>query len=376
MKICILSMQRVSNFGSLLQSYALKELLESLGHTVHFIDIEPIESDNLLLSNCINSATTNTISQKICSKIQKIDKYLLNRIKNRARQKLQDELFEEFRVQELGVSDTDNNAHYDLCVIGSDEVFNCMTPSPWGFTSQLFGNVRQADRVVTYAASCGATKLEQLPKEVKERIKESFSRIDGFSVRDENTSEFVSALTDKSVLLHLDPVAIGDFSKGMAQVKNLAGKLPQRYCIIYSYYNRIDSKEEYDPIIKFCKQHNFEPVTIGAPQKWVKNHLVLDPFEVLVAFKNADFVITDTFHGTLFSARFANRFAVTTRISNQNKLGDLLTRLHLEKHQIRSFNELENVFLIKKDEKSINMLFARQKDLSMSYLMNQVSVEQ
>lgn len=40
MKVCILSMQRVGNMGSLLQSYALKTTIERLGHQVEFIDIE------------------------------------------------------------------------------------------------------------------------------------------------------------------------------------------------------------------------------------------------------------------------------------------------------------------------------------------------
>lgn len=45
MKVCILSMQRVGNMGSLLQSYALKTTIERLGHQVEFIDIEKREDE-------------------------------------------------------------------------------------------------------------------------------------------------------------------------------------------------------------------------------------------------------------------------------------------------------------------------------------------
>ena len=48
MKICILSMQRVLNYGSLLQAYSLKKILTEMGHTVDFIDIEPNEKENAL----------------------------------------------------------------------------------------------------------------------------------------------------------------------------------------------------------------------------------------------------------------------------------------------------------------------------------------
>lgn len=43
MHVGILSMQRVENFGSFLQAYGLKELLQTLGHSVCFVDIRPGE---------------------------------------------------------------------------------------------------------------------------------------------------------------------------------------------------------------------------------------------------------------------------------------------------------------------------------------------
>ena len=50
MRIGILSMQRIENFGSLLQAYALKKMLESFENEVSFIDIKYIEEDNELLN--------------------------------------------------------------------------------------------------------------------------------------------------------------------------------------------------------------------------------------------------------------------------------------------------------------------------------------
>ena len=102
------------------------------------------------------------------------------------------------------------------------------------------------------------------------------------------------------------------------------------FCIVYSYYNRIHKKEEIDRIKSFCKKNKLEIVTVGAPQMWVKNHLVLTPFELLKVFKKASFVITDTFHGTIFSVRYSNKFAVLLRDSNKNKLFDLVCRLGIK----------------------------------------------
>lgn len=341
MKICILSMQNVPNFGSLLQSYSLKKILENQGHQVDFIDIKRNEEDDALLSDArLNYASECENGTGTLSKFKKLDRYFLNRIKIKYKSQKQDELFDAFRREFLGIKKDNSEVRYDACVIGSDEVFNCLVSTAWGFTSQLFGNVDQAEHVITYAASCGATTYDKLPPAVRTKIHEAFENVEAFSVRDENTKHFVQALSDKEVQTHLDPVVVGNFDEEIAKC-NLTGKLPKHYCIVYSYYNRIHQPDEIKAILDFCKAHKSKPIAIGAPQKWISNYPVLSPFEVLAAFKNADFVITDTFHGTIFAAKYSARFAAMIRPSNRNKLLDLIKKLKVESHLIESMSDLE-----------------------------------
>ena len=152
MKICILSMQMVNNYGSLLQAYSLKKILEELGHTVSFLNIENNDDENRLLA----TASHNNYSSEI-ERTLKINKYIVNKLILRFKELFSYKKYDLFRSQYLGIAGFENNYQYDACVIGSDEVFNCLQHAPWGFTSQLFGNVPQASRVMTYAACCGAT---------------------------------------------------------------------------------------------------------------------------------------------------------------------------------------------------------------------------
>lgn len=344
-KVCILSMQRVQNLGSLLQSYALKRMLETQGCEVSFLDIEKREDDNVLLHGKTDDfATEMEASGGILAKLKKVDRYTVNRIKIRKLADCQDRYFEEFREKILNICQGDNEKHYDLCVIGSDEVFNCLTPSNWGFTTQLFGNVPQADSVITYAASCGATKIANLNEDTKEAIRNSFQHVSGFSVRDENTREFVEQLTDeKTILNHCDPVWCWNFEEEISR-ESLPDNLPSKYCVIYSYYNRIHNPEEIQTIRSFCKEKGLTPIAVGAPQMWLKNYAVGSVFQLLKVFENAEFVITDTFHGTILSEKLNGRYAVLLRDSNRNKLGDLLRRIHAEKHLISDFTELNAVY--------------------------------
>lgn len=365
--ICILSMQRVNNFGSLLQSYSLKKTLNDLKNNVKFIDIKRIEGDDKLFPDKIISKE-EIIAKK--SKFSKIDKYFINRLIIKIKTNIQNKVFENFRINELCLSDDSNKEHFDTCIIGSDEVFNCSINSSWGFTSQLFGNVDNVDKIITYAASCGSTKHSNLPKEAANKIKETFKNVSAFSVRDKNTEEFVKNLTNKRVINSLDPVLIGNFDKEIKDNSNI--KLPNKFCIIYSYYNRIDSKEEIKEIKKFCKQNNMKIITLGAPQFWTYNHIVLNPFELLYAFSKAEFVITDTFHGTIFASKYSKRFATIVRKSNENKLTDLINRLEKNNHLCKNIKDINEIYLINNNINRTNEICRNARKESIEYLKNNI----
>lgn len=372
MQICILSMQRVNNIGSQLQSYALKKMIEELGHSVKFIDIQRIDSDDRLLENqrqdfgyesqCVNG---------IFGKLKKIDKFFLNRLKNKYICRRHVASMEMFRKEILSICQNDNQRKYDLCVIGSDEVFNCLSRGAWGFTSQLFGNVEQADKVITYAACCGSTDVNQVPEAVQKRISESFKCVEGFSVRDNNTKEFTSKLTNRSVYVHLDPVLVGDFTRELENTR-MPDFVTKKYCIVYSYFNRIYRKEDIDAIKQFCKKQNLKIVGVGAPQMWIKKNVVVSPFEAIKLFQNAAFVITDTFHGTILAAKYCGHFAVVVKDSNRNKLDDLLERIQMQKHKVDTFSAIEEVYDLEDSKPVIAKIVKEERIRSISYLEEQI----
>ena len=252
-------------------------------------------------------------------------------------------------------------------MIGSDEVFNCNIASRWGFTSQLFGNVKQADKVITYAACCGSTTYEETPDAVRKKISETLKKVSALSVRDENTYDFVSMLAAKEIYSHMDPVVVGDFDDEIESCE-LPQNLSKRYCIVYSYYNRFHKPDEIKAIKQFSKKENLELVTIGAPQMWIKKHLVVTPFQALKVFQQADFIITDTFHGTIFSVKYAKKIALMTRESNKNKLLDLVKKLGIEKHLMDSLEQLSEVYKLEIDKTKIEKIVGTERKKTMHYL--------
>lgn len=353
-KVGILSMQNIQNCGSVLQAYSLKKTIEKLGADVYFVDIKANEDDN----NLLDGAKGNNLEITYHT-LNLMERFQL--VKN---WKLQALAFYFFRKKYLEIGKKTNN--FDLCIIGSDEVFNCMYAGWWGFTSQLFGNIPEAKDVVTYAASCGSTSYNQLPEKVKERIIDAFKRISFFSVRDSNTKHFVSQMTDKDITLNLDPVLIYDFKEEMDATP--IPDVPQKYCLIYAYPNRIGKKEEYERILDFCQRHSLTPVTVCTSQFWCKRNIICSPFQTLKLFENAEFVITDTFHGTIFSVKYAKKFAIIIRKSNSNKLIDLSDRLDVSRHITDDMSNLDNIYVMEKETNKIVSIIESEKKKTIEYL--------
>lgn len=361
MKICILSMQNIDNYGSVLQAYSLKKIVESLGHAVSFIDIDP--GMNIHLNNeCVRLAGGNSyvgdnkinLPQKIINKIKKLS---IERMYNC------------FRKEYLNIEVGKSEEVYDICIIGSDEVFNCIQASKWGFAEQLYGDVKQAKKVITYAASCGSTTEGVLTENLRNAIQNAFGRISQFSVRDINTEDFVYNVAGKRAIINLDPVAVGDFTNEINYAR-LDNKLPSHYCIIYSYKDRINDEKTIKAIKEFCSEKGLEIVALFGGQKWIQQNIILSPFEVLKAFNKADFVITDTFHGTLFGAKYAKKMAVIIRDSNKNKLSDLIKRLRLEEHVILDINDLDAKYDIDINKEQINSILLNERERTINYLQD------
>lgn len=357
MKVYILSMQQVNNYGSVLQAYSLKKMIESLGNEVKFLAIEKGTDETLNLQ-----CAEKDIDKKNDSWL----KTQLNRVKGKIHGKKLRQVFSEFR-NETGLNSMNGDENADVCVIGSDEVFNCLQKSKWGFSSQLFGDVKSAEKVITYAASCGSTKADNLSNELREAVKKAMAHLSAISVRDRNTAEFVEKISGEKMVYNLDPVAVGDFDDEIRNL-NVNCKLPKKYCIVYSYSERFSSPNEIKAISEYCKEHKLKIVAPFGRQKWIQSCETLTPFELLKAFQDAECIITDTFHGTLFGAKFGKKMAILIRESNWNKLVDLTQRLQIQDHVITDISQLSTVLEMDLNKKKIYEILDLERAKSLDYL--------
>lgn len=359
-------MQRVINYGSFLQAFALKNTLKELGHECYFIDIKV---GRKITSEKINIKKGNNITFIL----DRLDKYFLGRVKHQYFKKKRFEKFYNEFFPILGISKMNNfDSNYDVVIIGSDEVFNCARETKWGFAKTLLGEGLNSNRVITYAASCGHTTLEKLSYfGIDSEVKAAMKNLDSVSVRDENTSEFVKALTDIKPVEHIDPVLIYDFTNMVPKTKAI-----NNYILVYAYDNRINDKETINKIREIARKYKKKIISVGFYQNWVDKNILCNPFELLAYFRDADYIITDTFHGTVFSIKYNKQFGTIIRGSNKQKLGYLLTKFELKNQEVKNISDLERIINQKPDYDLVNSIINLETKKAIRYLEENLIMEE
>lgn len=361
MKVGILSMQRIKNYGSFLQAYGLKSILEELGANVEFVDYHPGKT---LVPTDEGKGIIRKVSKlldvvKISAPFQEKVKFI-NYKKN----------YEKNYFPYLGITPEKNySPNLDLLVIGSDEVFNCVQSNTnVGFAPELFGQSNNAKKLITYAASFGNTSIKKLRDYgVDGKIANYLQDFDAISTRDENSSAIVKELTGLEVTKNLDPVLIYNFmDSGM--VPKLVKK--EKYLLLYGYSGRF-TRKECNLIKLYAKKMGLKIYCIGGLQECCDKFIDCDPFKVIAYFKNAEVVVTDTFHGTIMSVITHKRFASIIRengYGNSQKLSDLLKRLNLLSRKLNSWEELEGLLSKNIDYTNTDRIILEERIRAYNYL--------
>lgn len=372
MLVGIMTMHRVPNYGSFLQAYSLKKMIESLGHEVVFVDyhVDPdIEhrGDAAEIFRC----EMRQVGQRFKSS------YLGHSIKKVLKEEVPSSRSVMFSCNTmLGVTDKRcYNTECDVLVIGSDEVFNCLQLGPnIGYSLELFGQRANASKVISYAASFGNTTYEKLERYgVADEIGGCLRHFDGVSVRDANSAAIVKTLTGEAPLVHLDPVLVGG-----VEAESWAPCNEDRFMILYGYAFRF-TEDECRVALEFAHSHGLELVALGEDQPMRDCHVRCRPDQVLPYFRSADYVLTDTFHGSIFSIVAHTPFATIPRSDrngqggNVQKLTSLLDDLCLSARRINSIDELGKVFAIGPDFESADKIRSFESMRSLNYLRSHLS---
>ena len=373
MKIGIITIHNSPSYGGSLQSYALYKYLYDLGHDVEIINLYRPTHEGYKASLHHQYNRTNVIE-----KTKNTVKALLGIKSRKHTNRFYNKNFEEFNsLVKLsrsfdGVDALYTNPPvYDVYITGSDQVWNPIQPyliEPYFLTFVKDNNAIK----VSYAASTGISRL--LPNEEK-MFKLWIEQYDSVSVREEELKTYLGTFVNKEITRVADPSFLLDRRIWNDNSANEAPTTP--YILLFELTHN-------NELVAFCKriaqQAGIPLIVLGQnePECPDKSYILVNnagPRQFINYIGNAEMVITDSFHSTVFSVIMeAKNFYAYIAPGNVkgSRITDLLQIFQIEDHLLnpdlkQSWSELSDNKL---DKTSLDKIYLREQKSSRDFLVN------
>lgn len=198
----------------------------------------------------------------------------------------------EFRFKNIG-----NILATDIIIFGSDEIWNISRKANCKKSAEiLWGKgIKDSVKRVAYAPSMNNTNEKQFAERA-DLVTEA-NKFAHISCRDYGTLDILKNTLNKSIKLVVDPTLLLDTK--YYESRQIVPK-EKDFILVYSYGHDISAKE-IEKIIALKEQTGKQVISFGNYLKFADKNVYGSPEEFLGYFYNANCVITDTFHGTMFS---------------------------------------------------------------------------
>lgn len=339
MKIGIITFHSAHNYGAVLQAWASQEYLKQQGHEVEIINLRlnvidklykltkkpnkkvtKIKSLNRAINNMYYQAKLRKIKREAPAKVEKYYKFekFINEVLPVTKEY---KTYERLKKAKM---------HYDALITGSDQVWNANMMK--GISPAYFLKFANQDAIrISYAASIGT---DEIPGSYRQLFKRYLSNIDYISVREKKAREEVMALTDKEVDLVADPTFLlkqEDFEKIKTDPK-----IEQKYIYVHNVHlKRVD--EDLNSVAEEMSKRLGLPIVHNWAQQVYQNeagHFSGGIEEFLGYVANAEYVITNSFHCTVFATIFHRDFITVPHFKNPDRMRNLLEELGIPEHLI------------------------------------------
>lgn len=366
MKVGILTYHTGYNYGASLQAYALQTVIKKLGVQCEIINFE---TERFVASREMFSRRPQRVKEfiKIASRIPYIKSL-----------KKRQSLFDDYTRKCLNVSplyrtEKEVIAHaeeYDCIVCGSDQIWNLSQDDAPAANPLFFLNFPKKQRRISYAASFGKWVKEAPNNE--EIFLPWLKQFDAISVREISGVEYVRSLGLECELT-LDPTVLLD-AKDYDSI--CAERLiPEKYVLLFSWMCTDDVIEAAK---KVAKELNLPLYNIVPPPramgKGVPRKLDVGPREFLSMIKYAEFVVTNSFHGTAFATTYEKPYISVVSGKADLRMESLLKQLDLSDHLV-SLNEINVQKILKTDYHEVQMKKRELRKSSMEYLYRALKVD-
>ena len=310
MRIATITLHNANNFGAVLQAYALQRHITSLDFDTELINYYPNQPAS--------------VSPKI---LRYTPKRAIIYIKNRINHSKQmSERFNSFRNNYLSISPIyyfgdekiyESPPFFDAYVVGSDQIWNTEITNN---SKAFFLHFVNSGLKIAYAASFGT---DEIGEQEKHNIRQYLKSFNAVSVREKSMVDILKKEFDIDAQVVLDPVFLLEKVEWGKIIQKT--KIPEKYIFVYMMEpsNALNQ-------IAYClkKETGYRIVFVSASSK--KSNLKginlkgLGPREFLFVISNAEYIVTNSFHGLALSIIFEKKFFAVKHSRRNSRLLNLL----------------------------------------------------
>lgn len=354
MKIGILTYHRSHNYGALLQSIAIRLVLEKMGHEVYYVDYWPGYHRRMYaIFNIRYVIRKNFIASFL---------YLYRFLITYRNKKLRIMKMMQFISAYIDPYCKPMTDKFDILIYGSDQIWR-KQPERVGYNPIYFGDHHiRTSRHVSYAASMGI-----LPTDDKDKneIRKLVAHLDYISVREAELAAMLRTLGINNVSVCLDPVLLLKQEQWNAFFKNINNNRG-KYIVFYDLLPNSFSLQE---IKKFAEINRLSLKIIRGEAMNKDTAAVIStatPDKFVDLIRNADFVFTSSFHGLVFAILFNRPFYASFAL-NSDRASSLLSVLNLENYLLDPLSPIPQVYK-SIDYSAVNKRLSELRQKSLNYL--------
>ena len=327
-----------NNYGGVLQGFALKKCIEKKGFEV------------VQFKNELNKKWT-------LKEILKVFIYGLRNYK-----------FMKYKKRFFNIKDLEKCDYY---IAGSDQIWNPQIP----FEQRKMFYLDFADKnKIAYAASIGREKIEYSEENIA-KIKKYLEDFRGISVREQKAKEILNNLIQNDVEVVLVPTLL--LEKEEWDNHLLEPKENIEY--IFTYFLG-GAKKIKNVVNDFAQKNNYKIIDLFFKKEYknlYKCKNTLSPQEFIGYIKNSQIVITNSFHGMVFSIIFHKPFYIITRGDMNSRIYDLLSLLDLSEYIIKEeeIEELLKKKIKKPDYRKVDKILNEERNKAHKFLNKTLDIE-
>lgn len=336
MKICVITFHDTLNFGASLQCTALAHYLNSSGHDASIVNYLP----EYVLDKKSGFKEIKNIG-KSSNKVKALVKGLayLSKSGNIKEKNRNYESFLSSNIQRTKAYHTLDDLmkdppEADLYICGSDQIWNPALTG--GKLDPAFFLKFAKGRKAAYGASVGELDIAGNAEELKE-LTGDFMRI---SVREKSVAPDMAKAVGKDVSVVLDCTLLLDKDEYI-KMESTWPETQKPYVLIYNVQNSVESVRIAQ---KIASEKGLDIIDISpnpfAKVKGVRKLMNIGPGEFLRLFHGAEYVVTNSFHGTVFSIIYEKNFWALGHSKRAGRTFDLLESLGLLDRFIKESSEI------------------------------------